>query len=338
MDPNHPPGNGTSAAVVYNPLTVDSARLRASVNAAASAAGWGESVWFSTSARDAGQHATRTALRQGVSVVIAVGGDGTVRAVAEALRDSEVPLAIVPTGTGNLLARNLSLLRGSLDKAAAVAFTGATRSIDVGVAAATRENGETTDHVFVVLAGVGVDAQMIANTRPGLKRQVGWLAYVDAGVRSIANAEPFRIRYSVTGRPERHARVSSMVVANCGVLPGNIQFLPNARIDDGILDIAVLQPRSVLGWLAIWRRVTWDNGVLRRTAVGRRIIKLAEPGDERIMTTFQSGDIHISLENPQDFELDGDEFGRVTSLFLHTDAGSLLVRVPRPAAPAGGRR
>jgi diacylglycerol kinase family enzyme len=273
-----------------------------------------------------------------VSVVIAVGGDGTVRAVAEALRDSEVPLAIVPTGTGNLLARNLSLLRGSLDKAAAVAFTGATRSVDVGVAAATRENGETTDHVFVVLAGVGVDAQMIANTRPGLKRQVGWLAYVDAGVRSIANAEPFRIRYSVTGRPERHARVSSLVAANCGVLPGNIQFLPNARIDDGILDIAVLQPKSVLGWLAIWRRVTWDNGVLRRTAMGRRIIKLAEPEDERIMTTFQSGDIHISLEHPQDFELDGDEFGRVTSLFLHTDARSLLVRVPHPAVASGGRR
>ncbi len=336
MDPNHSHGVRSYAAVVYNPLTVDLARLRSSVNAAAAAAGWSDSLWYPTSPTDAGQHATRTSLRQGVSVVIAVGGDGTVRAVAEALRHSEVPLAIVPTGTGNLLARNLSLLRGSLDKAAAVAFSGTTRQIDVGVAAITRENGETTDHVFVVMAGVGADARMIANTRPGLKRQVGWLAYIDAGVRSIATSEPFRIRYSVTGRPERHARVSSMVAANCGVLPGNIQFLPAARIDDGILDIAVLQPKSVLGWLAIWRRVTWDNGVLRHTAVGRRIIKLAEPGDERIMTTFQSGDIHISLEHPQEFELDGDEFGRVTSLFLHTDAQSLLVRVPRPVA--AGRR
>lgn len=333
------PAPAPYAAVVYNPRTVDLARLRTSVNAAASAAGWSESLWFSTSLEDAGQHATRHALRQGVSVVIAVGGDGTARAVAEGLRDSDVPLGILPTGTGNLLARNLELLRGSLDKSAAIAFSGVNRSIDLGVAAMTTASGETTDHVFLVLAGVGLDAEMIANTRPHLKRQLGWLAYVDAGVRVIAKGEPFRVRYSVTGRPERAARVSSVMVANCGVMPGNMLFLPDARIDDGILDIAVLQPKGVLGWLQIWRRVSWDNVVLRRSSIGRHIIRLSEPGSERTMTTFQSGDIRISLDHPQEFELDGDQFGRVRSVFLHTDPGGLTVRVPeRSAGRVASRR
>jgi diacylglycerol kinase family enzyme len=270
--------------------------------------------------------------------VIAAGGDGTVRAVAEGLRNTEVPLGILPTGTGNLLARNLELLRGSLDKSAAIAFSGANRSIDLGVAAMTTANGETTDRVFLVLAGVGLDAEMIAETRPHLKRQVGWLAYVHAGVRVIARAEPFRVRYSVTGRPERAARVNALIVANCGVMPGNMLFLPEARIDDGILDIAVLHPGGVLGWLAIWRRVAWDNVVLRRSAIGRHIIRLSAVGNERTMTTFQAGDIHVSLDHPQEFELDGDQFGRVKSVLLHTDPGAVMVRVPATPTHAAARR
>jgi diacylglycerol kinase (ATP) len=327
------PSETRYAAVVYNPITVDLTRLRASVSGAAQAAGWAETLWFSTTMSDAGQHATRRALRQGASVVIAVGGDGTVRAVAEALRDSEVPLAVVPTGTGNLLARNLDLLRGSMAESVAIAFRGRNRAIDVGVASATTAEGETTDHVFLVMAGVGLDARMIANTRPGLKRQVGWLAYVDAGVRVIPSAQPFRIRYSTGGRPERAARVNTVLVANCGLLPGNIVFLPDARIDDGVLDIALLHPGGMLGWLTIWRRVSWENAVLRRFAVGRSIIRLTETRNKRTMTTLRSGDIRISVEQPQEFELDGDEFGSVQSLFLHSDPGSLLVRVP---AGSGG--
>jgi diacylglycerol kinase family enzyme len=166
--PPHPADPAPHAAVVYNPVKVDALRLRASVAAAAAAAGWGESLWFETTTADAGQAATRQALRQGASVVIAAGGDGTVRAVAEGLRDSGVAIAIVPTGTGNLLARNLRLPLGNLDVSVALAFEGAERAVDVGVASATRADGTTRDHVFLVMAGVGLDAEMIVNTRPDL--------------------------------------------------------------------------------------------------------------------------------------------------------------------------
>ncbi|MEB0287480.1 diacylglycerol kinase family protein [Cryobacterium sp. 10S3] len=324
--------SGRRAAVVYNPIKVDVVKLRASVAAAESAAGWSGTVWLSTTETDAGQRATRTAIEQGASVVLAAGGDGTVRAVAEALRDTGVALAIVPAGTGNLLARNLALPLASLDAAVEIAFGGVDRAIDLGVAVLTDTEGKKAEHVFLVMAGLGLDAQMIANTSADLKKQVGWLAYVDAGMRVIPKSKPFRIRYSLEGRTDRPAHVSTILVANCGVLPGNIQFLPDAQVDDGILDIAVLQPKGVLGWLTIWRRVTWENGVLRRSAVGRRIIAQSESSNERVMTTLRGSRIRIVLEHPQEFEIDGDEFGPVRAVSLRADPGALTVRMPAPAS------
>jgi diacylglycerol kinase (ATP) len=339
VQPTSPaPSNDTPAerraAVVYNPVKTDVARLTAGVIAAAAAAGWAEPLWFETSVEDPGQRVTRRALRHGVDLVLVAGGDGTVRAVAEALRGAEVPLGVLPVGTGNLLARNLQLPLNSLDDAIRIAFTGDTRAIDLGVASVTYTDERIDDHVFLVMAGLGLDAQMIAATRPDLKKQVGWLAYVDAGMRAIPKAEPFRIRYNLGTRSEHQAQVSTILIANCGLLPGNIQFLPDALLDDGILDIAVLQPKGVLGWLKIWRRVTWQNGVLRRSAVGRRIIEFTEEDNERSMTTLLGTDIRIVPEKPQEFELDGDEFGLVKSVFLRADAGALLVRVQAGRVPA----
>ncbi|MDJ0348844.1 diacylglycerol kinase family protein [Cryobacterium sp. PH29-G1] len=316
------------AAVVYNPVKVDLDKLRASVDAAARAAGWAETQWFETSVDDVGQAATQRALDADAAMVVSAGGDGTVRAVAEALRDSGVRMAIVPSGTGNLLARNLLLPLGSIDAATTIAFSGADKPIDLGVASVTTESGAVEEHVFLVMAGLGLDAQMIAHTSDDLKKQVGWLAYVDGVARALPKARPFRIRYSVAGRTDRPAQVSAILVANCGLLPGNLQFLPDARLDDGILDIAVLQPKGLFGWLTIWRRVTWENGVLRRSAVGRRMIAATESSNERVMTTLRGADIRIALEHAQDFELDGDEFGLVRKVRLHADAGALIVRVP----------
>jgi len=321
--------------VVFNPTKVDEVKLRQSVAAAEAAAGWRSTLWFSTTEADAGQLATREALGHDVDTVLAAGGDGTVRAVAEALRGSRVSLGIIAAGTGNLLARNLQLPLSSLDESTAIAFGGVDKPIDLGVATVTPERGKTAEYVFLVMAGLGLDAQMIANTRPELKKQVGWLAYVDGVARSLPTAKPFGIRYSLSGHTDRPAHVSAILVANCGLLPGNIQFLPDARLDDGILDIAVLQPKGVLGWLTIWRRVTWENGVLRRSAVGRRMIRQTDSMNERVMTTLRAADIRIVVEHAQEFELDGDEFGRVRSVVLRADPGALIVRVPVGTAGTG---
>src|SRR3954453_12511674 len=165
-----------TAAVVYNPIKVDRDPLRAVVDAAAASAGWGQTRWYETSEADPGEGMTRQALQEGADVVLAAGGDGTVRAVAQGLRDSGVPLALLPSGTGNLLARNLNLTLGNLEDSVATAFEGTDREIDLGVVEVRRPDESRDRLVFLVMAGIGLDAQMIENTDTELKRKVGWLA------------------------------------------------------------------------------------------------------------------------------------------------------------------
>lgn len=315
------------AAVVFNPTKVDLDTLKHAVQEGAEAAGWGATLYFETDPDDFGVTAARMAVDQGADVVMAVGGDGTVRAVAEGLRGSDVPIALLPSGTGNLLARNLDFTLGDLDDSVAVAFQGDERRIDLGMVEFTREGGATEEHAFLVMAGFGLDAKMMANTRPKLKKAVGWLAYVDGGVRALAEIEPVEITYSVDGAPKRKVDVLTVLVGNCGSLTGGILLMPDAKPDDGILDVVALRPRGPLGWLRVWRKIGWENGVLRKSAVGRKIIDLSK--DVRDVRYVTGKTFDIELENAQDVELDGDEFGVAAAVRCWTEHLGLTVKVPR---------
>jgi diacylglycerol kinase family enzyme len=314
------------AAIVYNPIKVDMKKLEKAVAHAETAAGWGKSHWFETRKDDWGQGGARRALAARADVVIAAGGDGTVRAVAEGLRDSGVPLALLPSGTGNLLARNLDLPLNSIEHSVLTAFTGADRRIDLGVAEITRPDGTVEENVFLVMAGLGLDAKMIAMTDSKLKKAVGWLAYVDAGVRALPSLKPVRLRYSVDDEAEKQLSVHTILIGNCGALPGGILLIPDAKPDDGLLDIAALRPQGKFGWLRVWNKVTWENGVLRKTAAGRKIIDLTK--DVKDVSYFQCRSLLISVDEPQEFQLDGDEFGQAQSVRTWVDAGGLTVKVP----------
>ncbi len=314
------------AAVVYNPLKVDLKKLKKSVVAAQESAGWAPTLWFETSEEDAGQEVTASALRRGATVVIAAGGDGTVRAVAEALRDTGVSLALLPSGTGNLLARNLELPLTHLDSSVETAFTGVDRVIDLGIVQITRASGDTEEHAFLVMAGLGLDAKMIKNTNSTLKKAVGWLAYVDGITRSLPELKPVRLAYRLNDGPEKSMSVHTIIVGNCGLLPGGLLLMPDAKPDDGILDIAALRPRGPLGWAQVWRKIAWENGVLRKSSIGRRIIDLSK--DVKDVTYLTGTSLDMTVETPQEFQLDGDEFGEAKSVRAWVDAGALTVKVP----------
>ena len=320
------------AAVVYNPIKVDAAKLRELVATHAEAAGWGESLFFETTAEEAGQLATAEAVKQGADVVMAAGGDGTVRAVAEGLRDTGVPIALLPSGTGNLLARNLHFTLHHLEDSIAVAFGEGEHKIDLGIAEIERADGTGETHVFLVMAGLGLDAKMIANTNTKLKKAVGWLAYVDAGVRSLAEIKPVKIKYRLDSAQERTTSVHTVIIGNCGALPGGILLMPDAMPDDGVLDIAALRPRGPFGWIKVWNKVTWENGVLRKSALGRKIIDLSK--DVRDVMYLKGKDLRLSVEEPQEFQLDGDEFGEAKRVRAWVDPGALTVKVPVAVAPA----
>ena len=314
------------AAVVYNPIKGRIDELRRQIDTAAALAGWGESLWFETSVEDPGRGVTRDAIAAGADLVFAAGGDGTVRSVAEGLRDSRVPLALLPRGTGNLLARNLGLPISNTADAISIAFDGNTRYIDLGIATLSRTDGSIEEHGFLVMGGMGIDADIMANTSDALKKSFGWLAYVDAGLRVLPDAKPFRIRYQLENKPVHSAHVSTILFGNCGTLTGGLEMMPDAVIDDGLLDVAVLQPRGTIGWLDVWRRLRFENGPLRRSSIGRRIIS-ATTGNASTITYLRSAGITVSLEKPRAIELDGDGFGIVAGVRFATDAGALAVRV-----------
>lgn len=318
--------------MVYQPHKTDRAGLQAAVREQEQACGWARTRWYETEEADAGVAAARRAIEEGASVVLASGGDGTIRATAEALRGSGVPMAIVPQGTGNLLARNIGMPLGDLGAAVRAAFRGSNRAIDLGVVTIIREDESEDEHVFLVLAGMGLDARAISATRSKLKKRVGWLAYVDAGVRTMIKDSPLRIRYSVDHSPSRAMTVYTVMIGNCGLMPGGVLLIPDAELDDGRLDVIALRPLGPFSWLRIWHKIGWENGVLRRSKAGRRIIDLVN--DTRSVTYLQSRSFSLSVRDPEPIQLDGDDFGLALAASGVVDPGSLILRVLPEWGPA----
>src|SRR6218665_3144063 len=166
------------AALVYNPRKMRMDLIRRIVADEEHRRGWGRSRWYETRADDSGRRAAEAALAEQPAVVIIIGGDGTVRAVVEAVYEHRTPVALLPTGTGNLLARNLGIPLNDVEACVATAFAGSTRAIDVGLAEIEHEDGRRTGHVFLVMAGIGLDAEMAEHTSALAKKHLGWLAYV----------------------------------------------------------------------------------------------------------------------------------------------------------------
>lgn len=314
------------AALIYNPIKVDGAQLRERVRTLSKDAGWEHPAFYPTTIEDAGQLATAEALDRGVDVVLVAGGDGTVRAVSEAIAHSGVPLAILPSGTGNLLARNLALPLGDADEMIRAALGENRMPIDIGRARLTREDGTESEHAYVVLAGIGLDADMIANTRPDLKKSVGWIAYVDGAARSLVTAEPFRAVFQIDDGRLHTTKVHSILFANCGLLPAGIALIPDASIVDATLDVAVIQPTGMLGWLGVWRKIWWDNSVLRRSRAGRRV--LDRRGKDASVHYFRGVAAEAAAPRPIPIELDGDEFGTAVRITCRVDPGALLLALP----------
>lgn len=321
------------AALVYNPIKVDEKQLRARVRDLSREAGWEHPAFYPTTIDDAGQQATSQALGRHVDVVLVAGGDGTVRAVSEAIAGSGVPLAILPSGTGNLLARNLGLPLSDTDAMIRAALGDFRHAIDIGWARLTRADGTHEEHAFVVLAGIGLDADMIANTRSDLKKTVGWIAYVDGAARSLVTAAPFRAVFQVDDGRLHSTKVHSILFANCGTLPAGIALIPDASITDAVLDIAVIQPTGVLGWLGVWRKIWWDNSVLRRSRAGRRVLE--RRGRDASVHYFHGVAAEAAASAPTPIELDGDEFGTAVRITCRVDPRALLLALPAGHPVAG---
>lgn len=312
-------------AFVFHPKKTDLALLQAKALLYESSAGWGRSLYYETTRSSAGGKQTVQAIKDGAAVVVAVGGDGTVREVAEALRGTGVALGILPQGSGNVLCRNLGIPLTNIDEQLKGIFLGKNRPIDLGIAKITKANGKTSEHGFLVLAGMGLDARTINYTNEKLKERVGWLAYVDGGLRTMLKDRPLRIHYRVDGGHERTDSVYSVMFGNCGILPGGLLLIPDAQPDDGLLDVITLRPVGPFSWLRIWGIIGWENGVLRKTKTGRKVIDLVH--DTRYVDYRTVRELSLRVDEPEAIQLDGDDFGTGIAVDCTVDEHALTVRV-----------
>jgi YegS/Rv2252/BmrU family lipid kinase len=298
------------AAVVINPSKVgDVDDFKSRVRAVAEISGWTEPIWYETTVEDPGHGQANAALHEEVDLIIAAGGDGTVRAVCEEVARTGVAVGILPHGTGNLLARNLGIPLNTRD-ALDVAFGGQDRAIDLS----TLKTDSGANTTFLVMAGLGMDAAIMTGVNDQLKSKVGWLAYFVSGVKA-ARFPAMKVKIAVDDGEFKKFRARTVVVGNVGFLQGGIPLLPDAQIDDGMLDVVVIAPKRFIGWLAIIVRVV---GRQKRT-------------NERL-DRMTGSKVRIKAEKAMPMQLDGDPVGEGQEIRATVKPGVLLVRVP--VAPA----
>ena len=307
----HSPGMGEQkVAVVLNPTKAKSAEARLLIEKACAAAGWAPPRFFETTAEDPGFSQVREAAKLGADVVLVGGGDGTVRVVAEYLATTDIAMGLIPLGTGNLLARNIHLDVNDLAGNVQTALFGHQRFIDTArMQVVNAQTGQSAEHTFLVIAGIGMDAEIVGDTSAGLKKAVGWLAYTEAGVRHLPGRRK-KVSIALDDQPEQGRKIRSVLFANCGLIPGGIDFIPQAMIDDGMLDVVVMSPRSAIGWLAMYAKIV-----------------LKHKRNLPVMTYYRSGKVTIRSAEPMATQVDGDPSGEATTVTVQVAPGSLLVRV-----------
>ena len=298
--------------IIFTPVsgTQDPNKRRAALEALVHAAGL-TSELGETDREQGAVPLARKAVTDGAERLLVCGGDGTATEAASALAGSGVALAVLPGGTGNLLAVNLGIPTDT-EAALRLALTGEARPLDVG-----RANGK----VFLVMAGMGLDAHMVHDADRELKERLGALAYLVATLRNLRRP-PARYAIAIDGHLiSRRAR--TVLVANVGRITGGLELVPGADPEDGLLDVAILHAQGF-----------WDLVVLALGALVGRPRSSRSPQGDPLLEVHRGRELVIETARPQPVQLDGNEGAPTARLEVHVEPGAL--RVVRPAVTEPG--
>lgn len=316
-----PPADGTNpdnkcVTVIFNPVSGqgDSEQRKVLITEALAQHGY-RCQHLVTTPEQGARHFAEQALRDGVDLLAVSGGDGTVIEAMSAIIGTQVPIAIFPAGTGNLLSVNLALPRQVPDAVHAALF-GARRSLDL--ARITVENvedsegGEQETKYFAILAGAGYDATVIRDADRETKNRLGIFAYLWAAVKNLRR-RPVRVRIRIDDSPHRlRRRAKSVMVANMGRLQGGIDVIPEAAPDDGLLDVVILKAETLADWF----------GLLWSALRGRM-------GEDRSVETLQGKKVEVELSFPQPIQFDGEAGGLVRRFAVEIVPAAVQVMVPK---------
>jgi len=258
-------------------------------------------LWYEVAGSRKARKAVRRAVGKGATLLFVWGGDGMVQRCIDAIRGLDVAIAILPAGTGNLLATDLGIPK-DIQKAVDIGLHGERRKLDVGTV-----NGER----FAAMAGSGFDATMIRDTSDAAKRELGRLAYFRSSLRAI-RARSVRMKIRVDGAKWFNGKASCALIGNIGRVTGGVPVFGDASPFDGQLDVAVVTARTVWQWL----RVLWV------------VIKGGDVGCELFERT-RAKKIDIKLRSARRYELDGSTRPRARRLKVRIEAAAVTVCVPK---------
>lgn len=249
--------------------------------------------------------AVRAAARSGCRAVAAAGGDGTVAQALRGTAGTEIPVAILPFGTGNQLALNFDVPR-SLEGSVRVAVDGRPESVDLG-----RADGEH----FALCAGAGLDAEMVADATDALKSRLGSVAYLLSGLKHAITPKVADFRIVADGE-EMAVRASMVLLANvgqvaAGPIPMEFRVGPGVSFRDGLVDVCVYAPRNVPEMAQVlWQVVRQEFG-----------------GSDRMLFR-QARRVRVESDPPVATQIDGEPSGQ-TPLEVEMDPLAGRIMVPR---------
>lgn len=312
-------------AVIYFPGRVDLKKVRRLVSTAIAGAGWEIPLYLKTAADETGGVQVLRAIAQKATHIIVIGGDGTVRSVLEEVAKSgaNVSVGIIPIGTGNVLARNLNLPLSDMELQIQRALFGIAHQIDLGLAKMIMADGTRVEKYFAVMAGLGLDAKIMLHTDQARKRRIGWVAYVEGGLKMLP------IRYesllvSVDKKEPRVLKVVTLLIGNVGWLPGRLSMMPDAAMDDGKLDVAAIGPRRFWNWIDFWSRVTVGNNIVRTSRIGKQLLDAT--ANIKTMENMAGVKIRVAPSSDTELQLDGDVIGKISEVEFEAKPRAVVIR------------
>ena len=251
--------------------------------------GWSLELAVTTGPGDARELA-RQGVEAGVDVIAVFGGDGTTMQAVASMVGTGVPLALIPGGTGNLLAGNLRI-PGNPTSAARILMTGRRRIIDLG-----RVILPDGVHYFGVACGAGIDARVMGETAAANKRRWGIGAYFATTFRVLPDLASTPCRITVDGEL-LEVKCALALIMNCGeMIPPLVRVRPEISPEDGLLDLVTVTADSA-----------WEGlrGLYRVVADGRRTTIRDTP----YLRYARGTRFTIESECPMPVQFDGDPVG-----------------------------
>lgn len=311
-------------AFIVNPSKPQAEARRLHIRRFCEAKGLNRIRFYDTQLDKDGRVCALEALEDGADVVIAVGGDGTVRTVASALSGTGHALGIIPIGTGNLFARNMGIPVDDIDAALTVATSHGSRLVDVGRLTLLDDENADHGHAFLIIAGIGFDAVMIDDTDPELKKNISWLAYFVSGVKNLF-APKYKGDVTITSangstHTTHGLTFRTFMAGNCGQIPV-FSLMPDAVYDDGILDYEIIDTSGgLIGWANLF------GDVLHQTITGKA--QQSPFSTNSTVDQIQGVSAEIKLEKPVLAQVDGDMLPETQHIRFSVERKSLCVRVP----------